>query len=63
MKAVVHTGSFPSIPDAVKLPLLEHSQPQKAPSLLSSLFWKVLAKASLGVESCCNFHPGLGFAS
>ena len=33
-----------SIPDAVKLPLLEHSQPQEAPRLLSSLFWKVLRK-------------------
>lgn len=33
-----------SIPDAIKLPLLEHSQPQEAPRLLSSLFWKVLRK-------------------
>lgn len=54
MKAAIHTGSFPSIPDAIKLPLLEHSQPQKAPSLLSSLFWKVLVKDSLGLEAAAT---------
>lgn len=52
MKAAIHTGSF-SIPDAIKLPLLEHSQPQKAPSLLS-LFWKVLVKDSLGLEAAAT---------